>query len=409
MSFQVSPSLYISELKRRNIKSINNLINSNNNFLFPINEENSIESNYIEPTFDISTDIKFIKTNNYNNNLFNSNLENSDNPNNFHTNENPYKLSKMSIDKYNKIKKMNNNFFSNNINDNKSIKSDFNNKKHLSNSFDKKYNHYFDYRNNDNIRIKNNPKTIDNHINQKNTQNNFENINDNHNNLENDINYKKSLNDKITGDIINLKDNNKYLKKENEKLMEINSIYKQIVNNLFFFINQLSQKFCPNKKDFNVSYYFIHLNDLSSDLNNLIQNIINIEGIKNINYLPKKKNETDKCKENQKFNHILNERFSFGKIDNNNINDLDSDNMNKNIDNNKDKMVINNINLNKKMHIENDYKQNNNKYADINTQKNEKIINSNNNNYINVNNKKFNSEIQNENNLIKSINNIIYQ
>ena len=408
MSFQVSQTLYISELKRRNINQINYIINSNNNFLFSNNEKNNIENNYIEPTFDISTDIKFIKSNNYNKNLFNSNLENSDNPKNFYTNENPYKVSKISIDKYNKIKNMNNNIFSNNINDNKLIKSDFNNKKHLSNSFDKKYNYFFDYRNDDNIGIKNKPKTIDDQTNYKNIQNNFENINDNINNLEkNNNNYKKSLNDKIIGENIGLKDD-KYLKKENEKLAEINSIYKQIINNLFFFINQLSQKFDPNKKNFNLSYYFIHLNDLSSDLNNLIQNIINTEGTNNMNYSPKKINEIDNCKENQKFNHILNERFSFGKIDNININHLESDNINKKIGNNKDKMVINNINLNKKIHIENDYNQNNNKYIDLNNQKNEKIINSN-NNCINVNNKKFNNIIENENDLIKSINNIIYK
>ena len=256
MSFQVSQTLYISELKRRNINQINYIINSNNNFLFSNNEKNNIENNYIEPTFDISTDIKFIKSNNYNKNLFNSNLESSDNPKNFYTNENPYKLSKISIDKYNKIKNMNNNIFSNNINDNKLIKSDFINKKHLSNSFDKKYNYFFDYRNDDNIGIKNKPKTIDDQTNYKNIQNNFENINDNINNLEkNNNNYKKSLNDKIIGENIGLKDD-KYLKKENEKLAEINSIYKQIINNLFFLlINYLKNSVLIKK----ISIYHIIL------------------------------------------------------------------------------------------------------------------------------------------------------
>ena len=215
MSFQVSQTLYISELKRRNINQINYIINSNNNFLFSNNEKNNIENNYIEPTFDISTDIKFIKTYNYYKNLFNYNLDNSDNSENSLRNENPYKLSKISIDKYNKIKNMNNNnnIFSNSRNRNKLIKSDFNNAKNLSNSFDKKYNIYFDYKNDDNIGSKNIPKQFV-QANHKNIQNNFENINNN--NSENNINYyKKLINDKIIEKNSDFKENDKYLNNQN--------------------------------------------------------------------------------------------------------------------------------------------------------------------------------------------------
>lgn len=54
-----------------------------------------------------------------------------------------------------------------------------------------------------------------------------------------------------------------------------------------------------------------------------------------MNCLHKKINEIDSNKDNRKFNHILNERFSFGKIDNINIAHLGSDNIyNNNIGNN---------------------------------------------------------------------------
>ena len=54
-----------------------------------------------------------------------------------------------------------------------------------------------------------------------------------------------------------------YLKKENEYLKKSNERNNQIINSLFYFINQLSQKYSPDKKVFDLSYYHSNLNNLS--------------------------------------------------------------------------------------------------------------------------------------------------
>ena len=74
-------------------------------------------------------------------------------------------------------------------------------------------------------------------------------------NINNNLKVSSILNDTI-GDNLYNNNNSKnknedlidYLKKENEELKKSNEKYIQLINSLFFFINQLSKKYTPDKK-----------------------------------------------------------------------------------------------------------------------------------------------------------------
>ena len=86
----------------------------------------------------------------------------------------------------------------------------------------------------------------------------------------------------------------KYLKKDNQKLLHMNNIYKQLIDSFFYFINQLSKKYSFQKEIKDVNYYISNSNNLSNilidleqHLNKLINpNLINNtkEEIENNNY-----------------------------------------------------------------------------------------------------------------------------
>ena len=82
MSMFLSPSLSIEQIKRNNF--VNNSTQLNNEF------SQKITNNNFLPSFDFYTDIKF---------LTNSNASNF-----FQSNQNPYGLSKLSMNKYKNIK-----------------------------------------------------------------------------------------------------------------------------------------------------------------------------------------------------------------------------------------------------------------------------------------------------------------
>ena len=184
-----------------------------------------------------------------------------------------------------------------------------------------------------------------------------------------------------------------YLKKENEELKNENLKNNQIINTVFYFINQLSQQYSTNKKTFNYSYYSNHLNELMQDLNNLNNNINMKKGentqINQIEYFSNKNNN---------IGEILSDRFS---LINKNISNPDIKKMN-NIEPMNNKVINTNNSINNTI---------NNKYNN-NMKINEKI-NKNNNTAKNIENinsnvNKKNSTL-NEKEIIHSLNNIIYK
>ena len=256
MSRFLNQNLSVDEIKRNYI--LNNALNLNNQYT-----QNNTNNDFM-PSFDFETDIKF---------LINSNEFNF-----YQTNTNPYGLSKLSIDKYNQMKTNNFKNEEKNSKINKS-KDKYNNEKEINEdnfenekkpdtkSEKKKYKKINIYPNNN----KNNSEE-----NKKNEEDmEMENINNN-------LKVSSILNDTI-GDNLYNNNNSKnknedlidYLKKENEELKKSNEKYIQLINSLFFFINQLSKKYTPDKKLFDLSYYDSKISLLSSDLNILNQSIIN--------------------------------------------------------------------------------------------------------------------------------------
>ena len=93
------------------------------------------------------------------------------------------------------------------------------------------------------------------------------NINDN--NLSKIENKKQKENPKLLNDnILNTQDESfvKFLKEENEHLKNLSNIYKQLIDSLFYFVNDLSHKFSYYQELFDISYYIQHVNDLSKTL-----------------------------------------------------------------------------------------------------------------------------------------------
>lgn len=81
-----------------------------------------------------------------------------------------------------------------------------------------------------------------------------------------------SYNDKDKNEAINY-NFIKYLKKDNQKLNHINTIYKQLIDTFFYFINQLSKKYSFKGNIKNINYYLSNSNDLSNILIDLEQHL----------------------------------------------------------------------------------------------------------------------------------------
>ena len=411
MSIFLSPNLAIEQIKRNNF--VNNSTQLNNEF------SQKIPNNNFLPSFDFYTDIKF---------LTNSNASNF-----FQSSSNPFGLSKLSMDKY-KTLKINNpssaekrrnfeneekqNNINNNIN-NKGLKRENNNDeiKNDSKNKDIKYKK---------INNKRNPTSINKNKSaeiKKREENKEKENSNNHLKISSILNDTIGENTNVPNNKNNSKLNNKedlldYLKKENDTLKKSNERNNQIINSLFYFINQLSQKYSPDKKIFDLSFYYSNINCLSSDLNNLNEFIENQNKIKenNINIsniTPSKKEEKSKSKERKKTieknkrknndNFIFDRTFTFGQNDSfnkikNKRNVIKKQNNIKKI--NKDNYPIKKINNSKSK------KKNNIKVLGCNISGNESSIK--NSSKISFKNENF-SYIPNEKDAINSIKNILYE
>ena len=411
MSIFLSPNLAIEQIKRNNF--VNNSTQLNNEF------SQKIPNNNFLPSFDFYTDIKF---------LTNSNASNF-----FQSSSNPFGLSKLSMDKYKNLKinspslaekrrnfeseeKQNN--INNNIN-NKDLNKENNNDelKNDSKNKDIKYKK---------INNKKNPISINKNKSdeiKKREENKEKENSNNHLKISSILNDTIGENTNVPNNKNNSKLNNKedlldYLKKENDTLKKSNERNNQIINSLFYFINQLSQKYSPDKKIFDLSFYYSNINCLPSDLNNLNEFIENQNKIKenNINISninPSKKEEKSKSKERKKTieknkrknndNFIFDRTFTFGQNDSfnkikNKRNVSKKQNNIKKI--NKDNYPIKKINNSKSK------KKNNIKVLGCNISGNESSIK--NSSKISFKNENF-SYIPNEKDAINSIKNILYE
>jgi hypothetical protein len=112
-------------------------------------------------------------------------------------------------------------------------------------------------------------------------------------------NTNKKTDDNITSNFI------KYLKKDNQKLLHINSIYKQLIDTFFYFVNQLSKKYSFNKDIKDVNYYLSNANHLSNILIDLEQHLNKMIKSNEINHTNESKEEKDNDVANEK--ELLNE------------------------------------------------------------------------------------------------------
>ena len=325
MSKILNPNLSIDEIKKNYLGT--NVLKLSNDY-----SQNNSNNNFI-PTFDFSTDIRL---------LMNSNATYFTQSNS----NNPFGLSKLSMDKYNQIKSNNitdlNNKEQNinNINKINNIKENINNKK------DEEKNK-INLSDEDNEEIKNNIKKykkINNNININKKKEN-ENIKKSEEELEkeninNNLKVSSILNDTIGDNIYNkskqnsnINENNdliEFLKKENEDLKKSNEKNIQLINSLFFFINQLSFKYSPDKKVFDLSYYNSNISSFSSELNNLYEYINQQQQPEKNNNISITSNKTNLKKTEEKMN---NNRSAIIKNK-------------KDINNNKNKRRKNNDNIN---------------------------------------------------------------
>ena len=416
MSMFLSPSLSIEQIKRNNF--VNNSVQLNNEF------SQKITNNNFLPSFDFYTDIKF---------LTNSNASNF-----FQSNQNPYGLSKLSMDKYKNIK-INNHSLKEKKND---IENEEKGKENNTNNKNLK-------KENIDYEIKNDSKNKDIKYKKINTKKNPSNINKNKleevgkrekdvekENSNDNLKISSILNETIgeNTNVPNNKNNSKfhnndnlidYLKKENDALKKSNERNNQIINSLFYFINKLSQKYSPDKKTFDLSYYNSNIISLPTDLNNLHEFIENQNKIKekekensnntsNINPskfeeksqnkgIKKKKNTNEINKRKKNDNFIFDRTFTFGQNDSfnkikNKRNVSKKQNNIKKI--NKDSYPIKKINNSKSK------KKNNIKVLGCNISGNESSIK--NSSKISFKNENF-SYIPNEKDAINSIKNILYE
>ena len=434
MSKIINPNISIDELKQNYLA--NNVLKLSNDYT----QNNSNYNNFM-PTFDFNTDIKL--------------LMNSDTSYFNQSDSNPFGLSKLSINKYNQIKSYNLENKQKNVNDN-NINND--NKEEEINELNSSDGNNDEIKNNINNekrkyrKINNTQKFSSNNKNKENKENKENDMEKKgrevgKENINNNLQVSSILNDKIGDNIynknkncsnINEKGNDliEFLKKENEELKKSNEKNIQLINSLFFFINQLSQKYSPDKKLFDLSHYNSNISSLSSDLNNLNEYIenqkpknevsIKANKISSIKTETKEKNKNDLIKKKSKENKInkrkndkevnLGKTFTFSqndsfnkknkenKINKNRIKDKDifpiikEDNHIKKIDNKNNKRISNSRNKSKN--------KNDINLLGCNVKGNNNSIK--NNSKISSDNKNFNC-IPNEKEAMHSIKNIIYK
>lgn len=103
----------------------------------------------------------------------------------------------------------------------------------------------------------------------------------------------------------------KYLEKDNEKYIQMNLIYKQLLDSFFFFINQLSKKYSFKNEIKDVNYYLSNAKDLS---NILIDLELHLNNVIKMNEIDKNKVNTNLSYNNyQKENKADNEQELLAK------------------------------------------------------------------------------------------------
>ena len=435
MSKIINPNISIDELKQNYLA--NNVLKLSNDYT----QNNSNYNNFM-PTFDFNTDIRL--------------LMNSDTSYFNQSDSNPFGLSKLSINKYNQIKSYNLENKQKNVNDN-NINNDNKEEEEINelNSSDENNDEIKNNINNEKRKYRKIDNTKKFSSNNKNKENKENKENDmekkgrevGKENINNNLQVSSILNDTIGDNIINKNKNCsninekgddliEFLKKENDELKKSNEKNIQIINSLFFFINQLSQKYSPDKKLFDLSHYNSNISSLSSDLNNLNEYIenqkpknevsIKTNKISSIKTETKEKNKNDLIKKKSKENKInkrkndkevnLGKTFTFGqndsfnkknkenKINKNRIKDKDifpiikEDNHIKKIDNKNNNRISNSRNKSKN--------KNDINLLGCNVKGNNNSIK--NNSKISLENKNFNC-IPNEKEAMHSIKNIIYK
>ena len=242
-------SNFLSDLTKNKMKKIE--LAKRSTYLNPFGNNNSYLNihNYIRENYTSNKDsIQFhsrIPSNDFSN-LNNYNINKSRN-----SNQDDNEL----FNQNKRMKKINNNISNDNVNDKEKIKMKLN-QNEIEKESENEYGEFEEFESAD-----------DDKINNKNDNNNFYTFNNNNlSNIENK-NSKNQMN--FSNDnISNIQDDNflKFLKDENEKLKNLNNTYKQLIDSLFYFVNELSHKFSYYQELFDISYYVNHVDDLSKTL-----------------------------------------------------------------------------------------------------------------------------------------------
>ena len=189
-------------------------------------------------------------------------------------------IEKTLDEKYNEISNLNNFYLGNKNNDFKKSKNYNNN----FSSFHSSESHEHSLQHKDNI---NNKKYSTNKIQKAFRQNigivnNARVISSFHHYPEEKINY---INNK---DIINNLNNDgllEYLKKENNEIKKLNHIYKELLDNLFYFLNNISNKYSKIddiNKEMEIDNNMVQFFDFSKTLNNIDEFKNNLKNLENI-------------------------------------------------------------------------------------------------------------------------------
>ena len=167
-------------------------------------------------------------------------------------------------------------------------------------------------KNNNFISDENNKNKIQRAINEKIGQDNNNYIFPSYNNYKKNSSenkYNNSINNEENKNNINLLD---YLKKENEELKKLNNSYKQILDTLFYFLNNISHKYPNDNKEPKNDKENSDLFDMSKDLNNieeLSKKLINLEFLINEGKGKDKNNINNNKDDNDNINKRKNKSY----------------------------------------------------------------------------------------------------
>ena len=202
---------------------------------------------------------------------------------------------------------------------------------------------------------------------------NMKNLKENNNKRNYKFNSMKSYTEeKINHNFI------KFLKKSNLKLLNLNSIYKEIIDNFFYFINRLSKKFLFEEEIKDVNYYSSNIQSLSNLLINLEEHLAKLIKFERTNINQKSK----------KFEQELLSESRFIKINKNNFDNYENhklrNNKTRNNFNFKEYLSMTNNNFHSKRSFMNKTQQNISKERNINEETEKENIQNNKQNKINL-------------------------